>query len=85
MRRVRSPAFPVLIFLNDLNFQIVKIKNFDKIVLSESCSCMFLEIFYVGIQPYGFFQIKFMADIFQTSKHFFGTGSFCCITDYVTL
>ena len=44
----------VLIFLNDLNFQIVKGDGLYEVILVESCFAQAFEICNVFVQPYGF-------------------------------
>lgn len=61
-----------LVFFYDLKFKIIKINDFNKIILRKPHFGKSLEIGYISIQPDGGRQVKFVADLFQASKDFFG-------------
>lgn len=71
---LQQQAVPASLFLNDLNFQIIKINLFNEAVLAEPCPVMALEFTDVGIQPDGLFQIQCIADLFQALKNLVGAG-----------
>ena len=41
------------LFLNDMNFQIIKINVLDKTVFCKTRLIMAFKVFYIGIQPDG--------------------------------
>ena len=83
---VRSEFFTLqtglLIFFDNLNFQKVKFDFFDKTVLVETGFGMELKIPDGGIQPDRVWQIKRIADFFQSAKHFMRTGVCGFFTEY---
>lgn len=64
----------ILIFLNHLNFQIIKINSLYEIILSESRLTVPLEIRNGLIQPDRLSQIKFIAYLFQGAEYLMGAG-----------
>lgn len=63
-----------LLFLNDLYFQIIKVNGFDEMIPAEPGFCVKLEVLYIGIQPYGLFQVKVAAYLIQAVKYHLGPG-----------
>lgn len=63
-----------LLFLNDLYFQIIEVNGFDEMIPAEPGFCVKLEVLYIGIQPYGLFQVKVAAYLIQAVKYHLGPG-----------
>ena len=74
----------MLVFFNNLNFKIIEIQNFNKIILRKAHFRKSLKILDVGIQPYWRWQIKFMTDIVQSVKYFLCAAVFGIIAYYST-
>ena len=64
----------MLIFLNHLKFQIVKIDSFHEAVLVKACFGMALELRDIFVQPDGVPQIKLAADLLQCPKDLVSAG-----------
>ena len=62
------------IFFDDLNFQIIKIYAFYKVVLGKTCPAVAPEFRYGLIQPYGLPEVKTAAYLLQGLKDFVGAG-----------
>ena len=71
----------LLPLLNHLYLQIVKVYMFYKIILTESCFVMALEIIDGRFKPYGNRQIKFIARVLKGGKDFLRAGAFILIRD----
>lgn len=65
-----------------MNFQIIKIDGFHKIILRKPGFFMTLEFGDIGIQPDGFAQIEPITDFIQGGKDFVRTGLFTVIFNY---
>lgn len=63
-----------LIFLNDMNLQIVKINALHKIILRKPGLFMALELRHIEFEPDRFSQIKFIAYLLQRRKYFVCSG-----------
>lgn len=82
--RRRSSAgliIPRLPFLDYLYLQIIKIYMFYKIILTESCFGVTLEIVDRGFKPYGDRQIEFIAGVLKGCKDLLRARAFVLIGD----
>jgi len=76
----------ILILLNDLDLQIVKIDGLYKTVLGKTGLVVTFKVCNIHIQPDGRTEIKLMADFVQRVKNFMGTGAvFMIIIAYLLL
>ena len=66
--------FILLIFFDNVDFQVIKFNIFHECIFCKSCSGMSLKVFYGGIQPNGFGEIKLIAAFIQRVKYFMGAG-----------
>ena len=64
----------VSIFLDDLNFQIIKIDGFDETVPGKAGLIITLEIRNIYIQPDGGGEVKLMTDLVQSMEDLMRTG-----------
>ena len=65
---------PCSVFLQHLNFQIIKINGVDEVVLGKAGLAVTLKFRNIGVQPDGFAQIKLPAEFINPSKNFVRAG-----------
>ena len=63
-----------LIFLNNLDFQILKGDFLNKVILGEPGFGVTLKIGDCGVQPDGFAQVELQTDFLQRIEDFMGAG-----------
>ena len=57
-----------------MDFQIIEIDSFDKIILCKACLAVPLKFLYRGVKPDGPAQIEPAADFVQRTKNFVRAG-----------
>ena len=62
------------LLLDHLDFQVIKVNGFDKMILGKADLAVKLEFTHRGVQPHGLFQVKFVADLIQGLKDHLSPG-----------
>lgn len=77
----RRTDMSILIFLDNLNFQIIKVNIFYKIILGETCPAVPPEVRHRLVKPERLSQIKFIAYLLQGAEYLMSAGILTAVSD----